>query len=256
MCGVQRTLSAFSSGWRRVAQRLLLEHVECRHARPTSPQRGDERARFDQARTAGVDEQRARFHPVQIRLRDDAARSRHEPHVQRQHVAVGEEALLARSHLEPVGARPLERLRPRPRDHLHAERGPVAGDDLRDPAVAVETERLPDQRVTDARLPLARPARRDLLRDLPHRREHQSPGELCGRVRRRTGVHVRAHRDAEARARLDVDVRVDAALTDQTEVGQAFEQRRADLGALADQDKGVEALQPLGEGGRSPGRGP
>ena len=60
-------------------------------------------------------------------------------------------------------------------------------------------------------------------------------------------MHVRADRDAEARARLDVDVRVDAALADQAQVGQALEQRRADLGALADQDERVEALQPLGE---------
>ena len=70
------------------------------------------------------------------------------------------------------------------------------------------------------------------------------------------GVQVRADRDAEARARLDVDVRVDAALADQAQVGQALEQRRTDLGALPDQDERVEALQPLGERFGAPGRGP
>jgi hypothetical protein len=49
------------------------------------------------------------------------------------------------------------------------------------------------------------------------------------------------------RVHLDVDVRVDAALADQAQVGQTLEQRRTDLGALADQDERVEVLQPLGE---------
>jgi hypothetical protein len=61
-------------------------------------------------------------------------------------------------------------------------------------------------------------------------------------------VQVRADRDAEARARLDVDVRMAAALADQAQIRQTLEQRRADLGALADQDERVEALQPRGEG--------
>ena len=43
-------------------------------------------------------------------------------------------------------------------------------------------------------------------------------------------------------------MRVDAALADHAQVGQTLEQRPADLGALADQDERVEALQPPGEG--------
>jgi hypothetical protein len=61
-------------------------------------------------------------------------------------------------------------------------------------------------------------------------------------------VQVRADHDPQARARVDVDVRVDAALADQAQLRQPLEQLRADLGALADQDERVEAGEPLGEG--------
>src|SRR2546427_650097 len=52
---------------------------------------------------------------------------------------------------------------------------------------------------------------------------------------------------ASARARVQVDVRVDAALADQPKLRQALEQRRADLGALADQHEGLTVAEPLGE---------
>lgn len=48
-------------------------------------------------------------------------------------------------------------------------------------------------------------------------------------------------------ARVDVDVRVDAALADQPQVGQAFEQWRPNLGALPDQDQDLSLSQPFGE---------
>ena len=57
----------------------------------------------------------------------------------------------------------------------------------------------------------------------------------------------RRHDDAEPRAGLDVDVRIDAALADQAEIRQAFEQRRADLRALAEQHQRLGGLQPGGE---------
>ena len=105
--------------------------------------------------------------------------------------------------------------------------------------------------VADARLPPPGLQRRHLLRDLSHRREHQSPGQLRGRVGGRARVQVRGDDDAEPRARLDVDVRVDAALADQAQAGQPLEQRRADLRALADQHERLEAPQPLGEASAS-----
>ena len=51
----------------------------------------------------------------------------------------------------------------------------------------------------------------------------------------------------QPRAGLDVDVRIDAALADEPEIGQALEQRRADLGALADQHQHLGVAQALGE---------
>ena len=58
---------------------------------------------------------------------------------------------------------------------------------------------------------------------------------------------ARRNNDAEARASLDVDVRVDAALADEPELVQPLEQRRADLGPLADQHQRFGLPQPLGE---------
>ena len=86
-----------------------------------------------------------------------------------------------------------------------------------------------------------------LLRNLPHRREDQPPGQLGRGVRRRAGVLVRRHDDAEPRAGVDVDVRIDAALADQPQLRQALEQRRADLRALADQHQRLGVAQALGE---------
>src|ERR1022692_4672732 len=51
----------------------------------------------------------------------------------------------------------------------------------------------------------------------------------------------------EPGARVDVDVRVDAALADEPEVGKPSEQLVADLGPLADQHDGIRVGQPLGQ---------
>jgi hypothetical protein len=48
---------------------------------------------------------------------------------------------------------------------------------------------------------------------------------------------ARGHDDAEPRARVDVDVRIDAALTDQPEPVESMQERRANLGSLAYQDQ-------------------
>ena len=57
--------------------------------------------------------------------------------------------------------------------------------------------------------------RRHLLRNLSHGGEHEPPGQLRRRVRRRVGVLVRRNDNAVSRAGVDVDVRIDAALADQ-----------------------------------------
>ncbi len=53
--------------------------------------------------------------------------------------------------------------------------------------------------------------------------------------------------DAELRAGIDVDVRVDAALADEPELSQPFQQRGADLGSLADQHEHFRVLQAFGQ---------
>src|SRR5581483_208598 len=100
-------------------------------------------------------------------------------------------------------------------------------------AVAEYAERLEQQRPSHARLPATLFHRRHLLRDESYACEHETPRQLGGGVRRRTRVHVRGDNDAKPRARIDVDVWVHAALADQAQVGQAFEQRPTDLCALA-----------------------
>ena len=49
------------------------------------------------------------------------------------------------------------------------------------------------------------------------------------------------------RAGLDVDVGIDAALADELELGQPRQQRRANLGALADEDQRLGVRQALGQ---------
>ena len=62
-----------------------------------------------------------------------------------------------------------------------------------------------------------------------------------------SGVLARRHDHAEPRAGVDVDVRIDAALADQPQLGQPLEQRRADLRALADQHQRLGVVQALGQ---------
>jgi hypothetical protein len=141
----------------------------------------------------------------------------------------------------------LPRLLARPDEDLHAHRGADLRHLASDAAVAEDAEVLAAQRRADADLPLPRLHRRDVLRHLARRREDQRPGHLGRGVGRRTGVHVRADDDAVLRAGFDVDVRIDAALADELQVLQPLEERRADLGALADEHQRLGVLQPLGE---------
>jgi hypothetical protein len=60
-------------------------------------------------------------------------------------------------------------------------------------------------------------------------------------------MQVRADGDPEPRARVDVDVRIDAALADQSQLRKALEQRRANLRALPDEHERIEAVEALGE---------
>jgi hypothetical protein len=86
-----------------------------------------------------------------------------------------------------------------------------------------------------------------LLRDLPRRGKHERPGQLGRRIGRRTGMLARRHDHAAPRARIDVDVRIDTALTDESQLVEAFEQRGANLRSFADKDQNLSVSQALGE---------
>ena len=58
---------------------------------------------------------------------------------------------------------------------------------------------------------------------------------------------TRGDDDPQSRAGVDVDVRIHAALADQPKRGQAFEQRRTDLGSLPEQHQHLEGPKALGE---------
>jgi hypothetical protein len=58
---------------------------------------------------------------------------------------------------------------------------------------------------------------------------------------------TRRNDDAKRRASLDVDVGIDAALTDQPKLAQALEQRRPDVGTLAYQYQRFRILQSSGQ---------
>src|SRR5262249_15714554 len=58
------------------------------------------------------------------------------------------------------------------------------------------------------------------------------------------GVPARRHGDAEARTGRDVDVRIDAALADELEAGQAFEQFGLNPRAFADEHQTFGILEP------------
>ena len=122
--------------------RLVLVHVDGGHARPPGTKRGLERAGGDEPGAAGVDDERRGLHACEIGGRDDAAGGVDQPQVQRHHVRLGEERLLAGRHGEAVGARLGDRALATPREHVHAEGLAVAGHDRSDLAVAVDPECL------------------------------------------------------------------------------------------------------------------
>src|SRR5581483_10763050 len=168
-------------------------------------------------------------------------------HMQADDVALLEKRLLVRGRGVAFDARLYHRGLARKELNLHAEGLAVAGNDAADPAVTENAERLAAQSRADAELPMARLQRGHLLRNLPRGGEDQPPGQFRGGVARRAGVLAGRDDDAALRACIDVDVRINAALADELELGQALEQRLADLRPLADQHQDVGIFQPIGE---------
>jgi hypothetical protein len=58
---------------------------------------------------------------------------------------------------------------------------------------------------------------------------------------------ARGDDDAEPRAGVDVDMGIDAALADQPQLGQPFQERCADLRSLAEQDQHLGVGEPFGQ---------
>jgi hypothetical protein len=58
---------------------------------------------------------------------------------------------------------------------------------------------------------------------------------------------ARRHDHAASRARVDVDVRIDTALTNQLQLVEAFEQRGPNLRSFADEDQDLSVSQPFRE---------
>src|ERR1700733_5436766 len=66
-------------------------------------------------------------------------------------------------------------------------------------------------------------------------------------MRGRAGMLARRQDDAKPGAGIDIDMRIDAALADELQLGQPLEQRRADLGTLADQHQDFSVGEAFGE---------
>src|ERR1700739_2327646 len=77
-----------------------------------------------------------------------------------------------------VRACPGPRLLARPHEHLHSKRLAVARDHPPNALVAKDSQRLSSKAVPNAALPFPCPESLHLLRNLPHRRENQPPGQL------------------------------------------------------------------------------
>ena len=78
-----------------VEDRLVLVHVDGGVAGPALAQRGEQSSRRYELGACRVDDERRRFHAVEMVGDDDAARLRREPHVQREHVGALEQRRFA-----------------------------------------------------------------------------------------------------------------------------------------------------------------
>jgi len=93
-------------------------------------------------------------------------------------------------------------------------------------------------------LPLPVLQRCHLLRDLPHRRQDQSPSQFRGRIRRCAGMLAGGQNDAVFGTCVDVDVRVNASLADEFQPRKALYQRPSYFGPFSNEDERFCVAQP------------
>ena len=177
------------------------------------------------AGAAGVDQQRRRFHPRQIGRRDDAAGRLDQAHMQRQHVALFEQSVLA-------GARFRSR---RPAPAPERSRAPIPALSCRTPCRSRQRRRRSghSRRCRAScragcgrrRSAICRPCSAAICCGIARIAASTSAqvNSAVG-VRRRAGMLAGRHDDAEPGTGVDIDVGIDAALADQLQLRQPLQQ--------------------------------
>src|SRR5437773_8791210 len=114
-----------------------------------------------------------------------------------------------------IAKRALKRGLARPHEDGHSEGFAVARDRRADPSVPVDPQRLAAQAIADPDLPGSGAKGRHLLENPAHGSDDQAKRQFRRGVRRAAGMLVGRYDDAAPRARVDVDMRIDAALADE-----------------------------------------
>ena len=230
----------------RVAQGLCIEDVDG-GMDPAPRDLSLERARRDQTGARGVHQQAARGHCREVFRGDQPACLGCQSDVEADDVGGREEVRAARRHLHSIRTGPGTALiRPPPLDP-HTKGFGIPRNGLRDPSVAVEAKHAPPQGPPDAHLPLTCPNACNLFGKLSIAAEHQGKGQLCGRVVRPVGGHVRTKHDSTGCAGGHVHMGVGPTLRDQPEVRQSRQQVGTDLGALAEKHQRLGFIHTLGK---------
>jgi hypothetical protein len=103
------------------------------------------------------------------------------------------------------------------------------------------------ERASYTGLPKASPETGDLSRNLAFRGKNERERKLCSSVGRRIGMHVRADQHAVLSAGVDVNMRIDASLADQSQPGQPLHQLPCDSSALPEENERLRIGQALNQ---------
>ncbi len=182
-------------------QRLGVEDVDRGRSDPALAQDADQGGLIDDRSARGVDQDRRGLHQPQFRCGNQPAGALTQHHMDRQHVALGEQLLLPHRS-RPVLGGGLGGQVLAPRDGAHPECPSDPRHSGADPAQAQQAEGLAVQPLADRDLPAAAAHRLRLGGQVSCGTEDQRPGVLDGWVGLVTGP---AHRDAMPARRRNVD---------------------------------------------------